>query len=148
MSAVRDTSATSHAIASAVVRDASNVSRTLVGMMVRDANGLHSVLTGGGSSAYSADPTDVSGSGYSKTTINVTTNTTTVTAPTGSTFAWTFEDTGWTATAPSSATSAFTSRVAPGQDKSTTAICTVTYQGQTHVVNVNADVSNNYGGLN
>lgn len=138
----KDSSGTS-VIAHVRFRDASGLS-DISAIRFRDASGLSSIL----SSLAASGPDSADGFGYSAKPITVTTNTITV-AVTGQIgtahHSWSFADTGWTATAPSSPTTAFRRTLAAGDTQSTTATDTITDDGgQSTTVDVILTCTNDY----
>lgn len=109
------------------IRDTSGKLRNVVSVSIRDANGLHTLTFG---PAVAINPNYVRGDGSSKAMIIVTTASAAVQVSGGQapyTYAWTLDTAGWTARAPTSDNTTFSSpRLASGDDSNAMATCTVT----------------------
>lgn len=134
------------------VRDASNALRTVGRIRMRDASNVLRELSGtaGGLSA-SASPPAVVGYGSSTSSIRVTTAYTSVSVAGGTaplTYSWPAVG-GWTATSPTSPTTAFRSPLLGGGDESyADFVCTVTDAlGNSVATNAVSVFAENNGGL-
>ena len=131
MSIIRDTASAAKTLAAISARDVSVALKTVTVVKMRDADNVLQTI-GGGSFGYSATaaPTLVVGSGYSGSSIQVTTPYATVTVAGGVapfTYSWTPVDMDWEAVSPDSAVTPFRSpMIPPGDTVETTFTCTVT----------------------
>ena len=149
----RDASSTPRLIVGIAVRDAGNVLRTGQQASARDATMLRTVFSAFSSATISVDNTEVSGDGYSKGSITVSTNNATVTTSGGAspfTYAWTklTGDSSWSIASPSAASTFFRrSGVSQNSEYNATFSCTVTDAGGHSATSpvVTATVVNNYG---
>lgn len=152
MSAVRKTSGLGQ-LAAISVRDAANALQSVERGSVRDDGNVSRVFFS--SMAASVDPDSVRGYGNDSGTVTVTTPSASVTVAGGVapfTYAWTRTDGGsqpWTITAPTAATTAFSSDLDANQSEAASFICTVTdATGATAATGVvNAHAVNLGGGL-
>lgn len=118
--------AAQNSISKVHLRDGSNTLVDLSAFSVRDSSGLHDLLN----TFKASGPSEVDGYGYSLKSIQVTTEVATITVSGGTppyVHSWSLEDSSWSATAPSSASTQFRSPIlSNGTDSSATATDTIT----------------------
>lgn len=143
---VRDTDGSIASIYAVHIRETDETLVDIGALRIRDATGISDVLQ---SLSVVGDYNYASGTAFSSSAIPVSTNSITVNAAGGTgpyTFKWTFADSGWSATAPTSSSTVFRSPpVSPNDSSTTTATVTATDANDaTATFDVTCFVSNLY----
>lgn len=125
-----DASGTLRTLAAITQVDAGGTVRPLQQLWQNDASNTPRLIFS--AQTLGISPTYATGSGYSPRTIAITTEQVSVTgAPAGSSYSWVCEEPGFSATAPTQATTSFRANVSPGDSMSSAVYCAVTSGGTT-----------------